>query len=83
MATDEKQNEPVQIIGMVHAKWLKVDEPEPGFLVQLEGETTSMSTFMTNEAMVKLMEWASAQLKADFDNAVAEGERIKKETVQH
>lgn len=64
--TDQEEKSPadgVEIIGKIEAHYVKVDEPEPGFLVQLKGQTTTMSAFMTDANMAKLIEWCAAALK--------------------
>lgn len=81
--TEEVKNEPVEIIGMVQAHYVKVDEPEPGFLIQLKGEASTMSAFMTDEAMVRLMEWVSTTLKERLDKAIEDAAEVKKATVTH
>jgi hypothetical protein len=53
----------VEITGMVNAKWVRVEQPEPGFLVELAGEKQTMTTFMTDEAMINLIGWCAHELK--------------------
>jgi hypothetical protein len=61
----------IEITGVVNAKWVKVDQPEPGFLVQLEGEKMTMTTYMTDDAVVQLIGWLAHELKDKIDEALA------------
>jgi hypothetical protein len=63
---DEAKQEPatIEITGTVNCHFVRVDQPEPGFLIQMQGQATSMSAFMTDAAMAGLIKWIGGVLPA-------------------